>query len=138
MYKREVLGLEDARTAAEAILAEASKEPNRPIAVAVADDRGDLIYLAKMDGGYPLFIHMAINKAYTAARFRMHTRAFAERQKQRGWELDTWTDNKVTAVQGGLCIKNADGISLGGIGVSGLQADEDEEIAYVGFKALNL
>ena len=82
MYKREVLGLGEARTAAEAILAEASKEPNRPIAVAVADDRGDLIYLARMDGCYPLFIHMAINKAYTAARFRRHTRAFAERRKR--------------------------------------------------------
>ena len=147
MYQREVLGLEEARTAAEAVLAEAAKEPNRPIAVMVVDDRGDLIYGAKMDGSYPLYTHMAMNKAYTAARMLRDTLAFSQRQREFNREIGTWGDGKVTDIQGGVCIikpgagyipGGPSGTVVGGIGVSGCLANEDEQLAQVGLKALNL
>jgi len=87
MYQREVLGLSEARAAVEAALSEAYKQPERPMAVAVVDDRGDLVYCARMDGAYPLYMHMAINKAYTAARMLRDTAAFAERERELGREL---------------------------------------------------
>jgi glc operon protein GlcG len=41
----------------------------------------------------------------------------------------------ITPVQGGLPIM-ADGVCLGGVGVSGVQSHEDEQIAAAGIKAL--
>jgi glc operon protein GlcG len=41
----------------------------------------------------------------------------------------------VTPVQGGLPIV-VDGIGIGGVGVSGVQSHEDEQIAAAGIKAL--
>jgi glc operon protein GlcG len=44
---------------------------------------------------------------------------------------------KITPVQGGLPIV-ADGVCVGGIGASGVQSHEDEQIVAAGIKALGL
>ena len=146
MYQREVLGLSEARVAVEAAIAEASKEPDHPMAVAVVDDRGDPIYFARMDGVYPLYVQMAINKAYTAARMLRDTDALAKRQRELDRELTTWGDSKFTLLKGGQCItkpgegyipgSTIKGTVLGGIGASGRTVEEDERIAIAGLKAI--
>jgi len=146
MYQREVLGLSEARAAVEAALSEAGKQPDRPMAIAVVDHRGELVYCARMDGAYPLFMHMAINKAYTASRMLRDTAAFAERDRELGRELATWGDDKLTYIRGGQCIIKPNGgylpagktkgIVVGGIGTSGRVPEEDEEIALAGLKAI--
>jgi glc operon protein GlcG len=148
MYQREALGLTEARAAVEAALAEASKEPNRPMAVAVVDDRGDLVYFARMDGALPMFAHMAINKAYTASRMQRDTASFGDWMKERGRELAVWTDDKFTTVRGGFAIikpgegylpvGTKQGKLLGGIGASGRSGEEDEQIALTGLNAIEL
>jgi glc operon protein GlcG len=138
MYQREVLSMEEAASAVQATLAEASKDPSQPIAVAVVDSYGELIYFASMDGFLPLFGHMAIKKAFTAAHFRQSTREFNNILREWQFELATWDDDRATNVSGGLCIKKSDGTLLGGIGVSGRAPDEDEELSSVGLKALKL
>ena len=67
MFQKKCLGLAEARAAVEAVLDEASKLPDAPIAVAVVDDYGRLVYFARMDGCPPVVVELAINKAYTAA-----------------------------------------------------------------------
>jgi uncharacterized protein GlcG (DUF336 family) len=48
-------------------------------------------------------------------------------------------DPNLVAVQGGVAVlRPSDGAILGGIGVSGLSAQEDEDIARIGVNALNL
>jgi uncharacterized protein GlcG (DUF336 family) len=148
MYQRETLGLAEARAAVEAAIAEASKEPDRPMVVAVVDDRGDLVYFARMDGALPMFTHMAINKAYTAARMQRDTESFGNWLKQRGRELAQWTDAKLTPIRGGfpiikpgkgyLPVGEKQGKLLGGIGASGRSGDEDGAIASVGLNAIKL
>jgi uncharacterized protein GlcG (DUF336 family) len=144
MYQREVLGLNDARAAVDAVIAEASKEPGRPIAVAVVDDRGDPICTARMDKGLPLFSHNAINKAYSAARMARDTLTTDKRMREDGLELAVWGDNRITTLQGGVCITKPSGqewpagVLLGGIGVSGCGREEDERLSLVGIKAMNL
>jgi len=139
MYQRDCISLEEARLAAETVLKEAAKKPDKPIAVAVVDDRGDLVYFARLDGAWPLFVRMAINKAYTAVTFGRHTSEWAERQKQFEREVATWGDSKLTTIAGGLVFKNASGTKLGAIGVSGYPSpDEDEEVAYLGLGAVKL
>ena len=147
MYQKEALGLEEARAAVDAVLAEASKKPEQPIAVAVVDDRGELVCFAKMNGAYPLFPHMATNKAYTAARMRRDTLNFGQRNREFNWDLETWGDSKLTDIQGGVAIikpgtghipGGPSGTCIGGIGISGRTAPEDEELAFVGLRAIKL
>jgi uncharacterized protein GlcG (DUF336 family) len=139
-----VLGLDEARAAVDAIIAEAAKEPGRPIAVAVVDDRGDPVCSARMDKGLPLFSHMAMNKAYSAARMARDTLTTDKRMRKDGIELSVWGDNRITTLQGGVCIIKPPGQEwptgtlLGGIGVSGREREEDERLAFVGLKAMNL
>jgi len=146
MYQKKILGLEEARAAVDAVIAEASKKPDQPIAVAVVDDHGGLICFAKMDKSRPLFIHMAMNKAYTAASWGRATLALEKMQREHGWELAIWGDSRYAMLQGGVCIKESAGQELppdagtvlGGIGVSGRLDEEDERLAFVGLRALNL
>ena len=137
MYQRDCIGLEEARLVADEVIKEAGKKPERPVAVAVVDDRSDLVYFAKQDGAWPLFIRMAINKAHTAAAFSRHTRDWAERQAHFKRNIVTWGDDKLTDIAGGLVFKNAKGATIGAIGVSGCPSpDEDEELTYVGYNVL--
>jgi glc operon protein GlcG len=82
----------------------------------------------------PLVI--ARKKAYTAARTRSDTKAFADRLKGMGRSAVEFGDPNLIGVQGGVAIIAADGNPLGGIGVSGLAAEEDEAIAKVGLKTI--
>lgn len=150
MYQKEVLGLSEAQAAVEAALAEASKEPERPMAIAVVDDRGDLICFVRMDGALPLFTQMAISKAYTSSRMQRDTTSFGNSQRERGREIAAWADDKkLTTVPGGLCIikpgkgylpaaGTISGTLLGGIGASGRSPQEDEAIASAGLEAIKL
>ena len=142
MYERQVLGLDEARKAVRACIEKASKDPSRPVAVAVVDDAGNPICFERMDGSGiangKLTSRMAYNKAYTAIMMNRPTRDFNDRMKQLGVELAAWGDPTMTTVQGGLVWKNAEGYIVGAIGVSGLLADEDEELAYVGLNAVKL
>ena len=148
MHQKEVLGLSEARAAVEAALAEAAKEPDRPMVIAVVDDRGDLICFARMDGALPTFMQMAINKAYTAARMQRDTDSFGDWLQEKGRDLAVWTDNKLTSIPGGLCIikpgkgylpiGTKQGKLLGGIGASGRSGKEDKAIALTGLKAIKL
>ena len=140
MFQKECLGMAEARAAVEAVLDEASKLPDAPIAVAVVDDYGRLVCFARMDGCPPVVVELAINKAYTAAVALMDTVAFAERDKGWGRELATYSDARFTYLQGGLVIHagtdaGAQAI-LGGIGVSGRMPDEDERLARIGLEAM--
>jgi glc operon protein GlcG len=138
MYQKDFLDMEEASIAIKAVIMEASKDPGQPIAVAVVDGYGELIYYAKMDGSSPVFGHMAIKKAFTAARFGRSTREVKNSMKEWGLELASWDNDRNTNIPGGVCIKKSEINVLGGIGVSGRLPDEDEMLSSVGLKALKL
>jgi glc operon protein GlcG len=136
-YQKAVLSLDDAQRAMERMLQEAGKAPNRPIAIAIVDDQGELISFARMDKCAPQPPMIARKKAYTAARTRSDTVAYAERLKGQGRSVTEFGDPNLIALQGGVVIANpADQSVLGGIGVSGLAAEEDEALAKIGLKAI--
>jgi glc operon protein GlcG len=139
MYQRESLGLEEAKIAIEAMLKEASKEPNRPVGIAVVDSQGQLIYFARMDGGLPINQEMAIKKAYTAVQVGIDTSIFGKALPTMKMAIADFCSGQLTTVPGGVCVRKTDsGIVLGGIGASGLMAQEDEQLARVGLSALKL
>ena len=136
-YQKAALSLEEARRAMDSMLQEANKQPNRPVAIAIVDDQGELIAYARMDRTAPQPPIIARKKAYTAARTRSDTLAYAERLKSQGRSVTEFGDPNLIALQGGVVITNpSDGSVLGGIGVSGMAAEEDEAIARVGLKAI--
>ena len=135
--QKAVLSLEEARRAMEHMLQEANKEPNRPVAIAIVDDQGELISFARMDRTAPQPPMIARKKAYTAARTRGDTVAYAERLKSQGRSVTEFGDPNLIALQGGVVITNpADKSVLGGIGVSGRLSEEDEAIGRIGLKAM--
>lgn len=136
-YQKAMLSLDEARKAMDRMLQEANKNPNRPIAIAICDDQGELIAFARMDRCAPQPPIIARKKAYTAARARADTKAYAERLKGMGRSVTEFGDPNLLALQGGVVITNsADGSALGGIGVSGLAAEEDEAIARIGLDVI--
>ena len=135
-YQKAVLSLDDARRAMDRMLQEALKAANRPVAIAICDDQGELVAFARMDKCSPLPLTIARKKAYTAARTRSDTKAFADRLKGMGRSAIDLGDPNLIGVQGGVAIIAADDSGLGGIGVSGLAAEEDEAIAKIGLTAI--
>ena len=142
MYTKEMLGLEEARVAGEAALAEANKDPDRPVTIAVVDYDGDLVYFVRKDNAAPNQVHMAMNKAYTAARMRRDTREFGERNLASNWTSVEWGDSHYTGVPGGVCIRKSDGAVVGAIGVSGripgVDKLTDADLAAAGANAVHL
>src|SRR5262245_32058901 len=135
MYQRPCLALNDVRRALDTVLEHASTEPERPIAVAIVDDRGDLLMYARMDGTPAWPTRFAERKAFTAAMMRMDTAVYQESLRKRGASISDTTDGRLTSAQGGVAIVH-NGVVIGGIGVSGHRAERDEELAKLGIAAM--
>jgi glc operon protein GlcG len=134
MKTRPMLTLDDCRKISAAAEAE-DKKNNWIVAIAILDDGGHLLHLVRMDGASPFNARTAIAKGQTAAETRRSTLVWEERIKAgRNSMLGM---PKITPVQGGLPIV-VEGTCVGGIGASGVQSHEDEQIVAAGIKALGL
>jgi len=131
MKNRPMLTLEDCRKITAAAEAEAKKN-NWNVCIAILDDGGHLLHLARMDGASPANARIAVEKGRTAAETRRSTMTWQERIAKRPELLNM---PQVTPVQGGLPII-ADGVCVGAVGISGVQSHEDEQIAAAGIKAV--
>jgi uncharacterized protein GlcG (DUF336 family) len=108
-----------------------------PVSVFVADDHGELVAAATMDGAAPDTRLNAQRKAYTAARSDMPaTGALAEKVRGDAAELASF-DPFFTFFRGGVAAFEA-GIRVGAVGVSGLPGEEDERLALRGIEAAGL
>ena len=137
MYKRESLGIEEAKVAIEAILGEALKKPAQPIAVAVMDDRGGLICYARMNGANQFNETMSLRKARTASLIGIDTSVFGQALLSLKINISDFGGCDVTIVPGGVSVsKPGGGPVVGSIGVSGRMAEEDEILARVGLEVL--
>ncbi len=106
---------------------------NWNVIIAIVDDGGHLLYLERMDGVQIPSLKIAQAKARTAALYRRPTKAFAERLN--GGSMSTLNLPDVMTLEGGLPIV-VDGVTIGGIGVSGVRAAQDAQIAQAGLDAL--
>ena len=124
--EKRVLTLAGARIVAAAAEAEA-KRLNTTGAVAVVDDGGNLLYLLRIDNTFPAGSYVAMDKARTAATFRMPTRNLEDAVKN--GRVSLVAVSEMTPLAGGVPIV-IDGQIVGAVGVSGAaNAQQDEELA---------
>lgn len=124
--------LEDAKKIAAGAVVEAKKN-NWNVAIAVVDNHGMLIYYEMLDDTQTSSATIAIEKARTAAMFRRPSKVFEDVvAKGRVAVLGL---PGVTPVQGGLPIY-VNGKIIGGVGASGVNSDQDEQVVQAGLNAL--
>ena len=108
-----------------------------PVSVFVADDHGELVAAATMDGAPPDTRLNAQRKAYTAARSDVpSTGELAAKVRGDAAELASF-DPFFTFFRGGVAAFHG-GRRVGAVGVSGLAGEQDEELARRGLAAAGL
>lgn len=132
MKTRPVLTLEDCEKISAAAQAEARRN-NWIVAIAILDDGGHLLHFVRMDGATPANARIAIDKGRTAAESRRTSGSWEERVKSGRTSMLRMPG--ILPVQGGVPI-SVEGTCIGGVGVSGVQSHEDEQIAQAGIDAI--
>jgi uncharacterized protein GlcG (DUF336 family) len=128
------INLEQARKAIAAGQAEARKN-NWPVAIAVVDNHGFLVAFEKMDNTQTASVQIAIDKAASAAMYRRPTKVFQDMVAGGGAGTRVLNLRGASALEGGLPIAIA-GRIVGGVGVSGVNSDQDGVIAKAAVDAL--
>lgn len=126
--------LEQARKAIAAGQIEARKN-NWPVAIAVVDTAGHLVAFEKMDNTQTASVMVAQDKSVTAAIYRRSTKVIQDAVAGGGAGLRFLGLRDASPVEGGLPIV-IDGKVVGGIGVSGVNSDQDGVVAKAGADAL--
>ena len=133
MKTRPELTLADCERIAAAALAEARRNQWN-VAIAILDDGGHLLHFVRMDGATPANAAIAVEKASTAALSRRTSGSWEERIKAGRTAMLKMPG--ILPVQGGVPIL-IEGTCIGGVGVSGVQSHEDEQIASAGITAIS-
>ena len=121
--------LEQAKKAADAATADATKR-NMKMAIAIVEPSGDLVYFHRMDGTQYASIHIAQDKAKSAALFRRSSKDFLDRVAK--GDMSPFALRGAVASAGGIPIV-LDGKIIGAIGTSG---GADDEVSQAGANAL--
>jgi len=108
---------------------------NKAAAVAVVDSHGELIAFVRMDGCHLPPLYVAINKAFTAAREQKPSGDVGSASRIAPFPMSNFGDPRYTGWAGGFPILH-DGAVVGAIGVSGLDEDQEAELAQLALNAL--
>ncbi|MGP3789996.1 heme-binding protein [Pseudomonas sp. B392_1p] len=133
MKTKAVLG----QTEVTAILAAARAEAQAngwAVTVAVADDGGHLLGLERLDGCAPIAAYIATEKARSAALGRRETKGYEDMVN--GGRNAFLSAPVVCSLEGGVPVI-VDGQIVGSVGVSGVTAAQDAQIAKAGAAVLN-
>ena len=128
------ISLENAKKAAAPALAEARKN-NWTMAVAIVDTAGNLVYFEKLDGTQTGSVHVAIDKARSAALFKRPTKLFFDQLAAGGEGLRLLKVEGAVPLEGGIPLL-LEGKIIGAIGVSGGTSPQDGQVARAGAEVL--
>jgi len=123
---------------AKQIMAGAEREAvanNWPMAIAIVDSTAHLVLLQRLDQTQLGSLDVCIAKAMTAVKFKRPSKVFEDALAGGGvgWRLTTMPG--MAALEGGHPIVQ-DGQIIGAIGVSGMLASQDSQVALAGLKAI--
>ncbi|MDP9691355.1 UNVERIFIED_ORG: glc operon protein GlcG [Pseudomonas mohnii] len=132
MQRKAVLeGVEVAR-----ILAGAREEALRnqwAVTIAVVDDGGHLLALERLDGCAPIAAYIATEKARSSAIGRRETKGYEEMVN--GGRTAFISAPLLTSLEGGIPVL-VDNQVVAAVGVSGVKAEQDAQVAAAGIAAL--
>ncbi|MDH2918053.1 MAG: heme-binding protein [Sideroxydans sp.] len=132
MASKAVLTLAEAKKIAAAAQAEALRNDWK-VTIAVVDDGGHLLYLQRAHDTKFGSVETAMMKAHAAAAFQYATKD-SETAVQSGRLIHLALPGVIPA-EGGVPIVR-DGVVIGAIGISGVRAAQDGQIAAAGVAAL--
>jgi glc operon protein GlcG len=132
MLSKPVLTISETTQILEAARAEAEKN-KWAVAIAVVDDGGHLLGLLRLDGSAPLSSYIATEKARTSALGRRESKQY-EDMINNGRTAFLSAPLQGT-LEGGVPVI-VDGQVVGAVGVSGVKANEDAQIAKAGIQGI--
>ena len=124
--------VETAKKIAAATIAECQNNKWN-VAVAVVNTHGSLVYYERMNNTQSASAQIAVDKAKVGAMYRRTTRVFADVIAKTGPAVMTLPG--VVASPGGIPIM-VGGKVIGGVGVSGVTGDQDEQCAKAGLAGM--
>jgi glc operon protein GlcG len=134
MIEQPSIALSSARLAVGAIL-ERARANDAPLAIAVVDAEGNVVYQVRQDGASAADVRNAERKAYTAAYIGRDTSLWRLQILHDGRTVADWANPNLTTLHGGWTLRRA-GRVIGGLGVSGSgDEDRDEQLALRGAEA---
>lgn len=133
LYMKAVLTLDAAKVISSA--AEAVAEKNGwAVAIAVTDDRGELIHFIRRDNTTNAAIEIAKKKAFHAAYYRRSTDFHEKLLTEGGANMGVLSLPDSMPIEGGIPLIY-EGSVIGAIGVSGVASDNDGRVAQKGVEA---
>lgn len=134
----EPISLTQANAIIEVTLQKAAEMKLKPLTVAVLDAGGHLKALARQDGTSTLRPEMAQGKARGAVAMGLGSRALFKRAQEQPFfiqAVNALCDGSLVPVPGGVLVRDAAGVIVGAVGVTGDTSDNDEACAVAGIEA---
>jgi glc operon protein GlcG len=104
-----------------------------PVSIAVVDDGGHPLALERLDGSSPISAYIALEKARSAALGRRETRDYE--QMVNAGRTAFVSAPLLTSLEGGVPVI-VDGQVVAAVGVSGVKAEQDAQVAKTGAATL--
>ena len=132
MHSKAVLGQAEVARILAAARAEAQQH-NWAVSIAVVDDGGHPLALERLDGCAPIGAYIASEKARSSAIGRRETKGYEDMVN--GGRSAFLSAPLLTSLEGGVPLI-VDGQVIGAVGVSGVKAEQDAQVAKAGVAAL--
>lgn len=134
------LNLATADTIVRQSLAHARSANFKPLSIVVLDQRGAVVAAASEDGTSLRRFEVAQGKALGALAFNLGSRRLGEMAVERPhfFAGAAHVLDAIVPVAGGVLVKDASGVILGAVGVSGDTSDNDEAAALAGIASAGL
>lgn len=108
-----------------------------PMCIAVMDDGANLVSFDRMNGALLASIDIAQNKAYSSVSMKMKTEILHElsQPSESLYGIGDTNNGRIVTFGGGFPLKDRNGNTVGGVGVSGGSVEEDMEVAQAAVNA---
>lgn len=135
------VSLDTARTIIAGAFTHAVSAGMAPLSIVVLDRGGHVKAFERADGASNLRFQVAFGKANGALALGIGSRALMARAEQQPYfvaAVNGAFDGALIPVPGGVLVRNADGVLIGAVGVTGDTSDNDEAGAVAGIEAAGL
>ncbi|SHM91574.1 glc operon protein GlcG [Pseudomonas asturiensis] len=104
------------------------------VSIAIVDDGGHLLAFERLDDAAAISSYISIEKARTSALGKRESKGYEDMVN--GGRTAFLSAPLLTSLEGGVPVI-VDGQVIGAVGVSGVKADQDAQVAKAGIAALN-